>query len=527
VKSVKTTVNPEDFGQLSKLARRAWAQNDWKGFHRIVELLCRFHAHQAESIFLAGLDFKIQGMRTEAKQAFGTAMAMDATRYDAAIELADLESVSRNPERAFELLEKYAPMLHNSPLYADMAGTCYVNIGLPEKAVPLHQIAYELQPSVDIFVGNLAASLGFIGDTERAEALYKELLSRNPKHQRNHYHLARLRKAESDEHLAQMAEALSGDDARDIFLLNAIGKENEDIGNFDAAFEYYQRAADAVYERTLHDVNFDIDILLYQKNKLVGLGSMDQQAPRTNDPIPIFILGLPRTGSTLLEQMLARHESIETLGETDFIDAALREVTQVDSGVQRLSKDLLEAYDDAPDPQAIREYYFRKVGFRLSDKPFFVDKMPYNFLLVDKILAAFPEAVIIHTLRDPIDTCFSMYKQIFTNAYPYSYSLGDLKKYYFEYADYAEKLSRNAPRNYTQIRYEDFVSDTRSVLESLCGQMSLTYSDELLMQDAKNSISMTASAGQIRQGVSPNYKHNWRNFERHLSVLADLANLHG
>ncbi|MEY3007090.1 MAG: hypothetical protein RI942_1432, partial [Pseudomonadota bacterium] len=132
-----------------------------------------------------------------------------------------------------------------------------------------------------------------------------------------------------------------------------------------------------------------------------------------------------------------------------------------------------------------------------------------------------------HTLRDPIDTCFSMYKQIFTNAYPYSYSLGDLKKYYFEYADYAEKLSRNAPRSYTQIRYEDFVSDTRSVLESLCGQMSLTYSDELLMQDAKNSISMTASAGQIRQGVSPNYKHNWRNFERHLSVLADLANLHG
>ena len=87
---VKTTVNPKDFEQLSHLARRAWAQNDWKGFHNLVELLCRFHANQAESIFLAGLDFKVQGVRSEAKQAFATAIAMDASRYDAAIELADL-----------------------------------------------------------------------------------------------------------------------------------------------------------------------------------------------------------------------------------------------------------------------------------------------------------------------------------------------------------------------------------------------------------------------------------------------------
>lgn len=524
---VKTRVNPNDFDQLSRLARRAWAQHDWSGFHSLVELLCRFHANQAESLFLAGLDFKLQGMKSEAKEAFTKTLVMDPTRYDAAIELADLESVSRNPELAFELLEKYVPMLHNSPMYADMAGTCYVNIGLPEKAVPLHQIAYQLQPDVDIFTGNLAASLGFVGDIEQAEALYKKLLARNPKHQRNHYHLARLRKAESDEHLREMTQALTGDDRRDIFLLNALGKESEDIGHFDSAFEYYQRAADAVYEQTQHDVNFDIDILLHQKNRLADLSSLARQAPKAAEAIPIFIVGLPRTGSTLLEQMLARHESIETLGETDFIDAALREVAKVDSGVQRLSKELLEAYDDAPDPQAIREYYLRKVGYRLTDKPFFIDKMPYNFLLVDKILAAFPEAVIIHTLRDPIDTCFSMYKQIFTNAYPYSYSLGDLKKYYVEYADYADKLSRNAPRNYTQVRYEDLVSNTRFVLESLLSQLSLTYTEKLLMQDAKSSISMTASAGQIRQGISSDYKQNWRNFERHLSVLADLANLHG
>lgn len=521
MQKIAATVNVNDFSNLSKLARRAWAQEDWKGFHSLVNLLCRYHPERAETIFLAGRDLKAQGLRSGAKEAFKRALAMDASRYDAAIELADLESITRNPEAAFDLLETYTSMIGNSPLYADMAGTCYVNIGLPAKALPMHEIAHSLQPAVDIFASNLAASKGFIGDIEGAKSLYRTLLNRNPKNQRNHYHLARLERVQSNSHILEMRGVLTGDDARDVFLLNALGKEYEDLGHFDKAFECYRRSSDAIYAHLQHDVDVDIRMLDYQAERLSKL-RISPSHPEPGMPTPIFIVGLPRTGSTLLEQMLARHESIETLGETDLIDAAIREVTQYNDSGQRLSTTLFEAYDHAPEPLLIREYYFRKAGYRLTGKPFFIDKMPYNFILIDKILAAFPEAIIINTLRDPIDTCLSMYKQIFTNAYLYSYSLTDLTRYYLAYRDYVSKLLSFGLPNVHQVIYEDLVKEPGLTLQCLLRSLGLHYSESLLMHNAERSVSMTASAGQIRSGIQDTYAHNWKNYEKHLLRVRDI-----
>lgn len=522
MKKVKTTVNPNDFQQLSKLARGAWLKQDQNGFHALVVLLSRYHANKAETIFLIGLDFKQQGLRTEAKNAFRNALEMDDTRHDAAIELADLEAITGNPEVAYELLESYAPKLKNSPMYADMAGTCYVNIGLPEKALEMHEIAHALQPGVDIFAGNLAASRGFVGDFEGAKALYEQLLAKNPGHQRNHYHLARLGKAQSYDHIEQMKSVLTGDDLRDIFLLNALGKEYEDLGYFDEAFNYYRRAADAVYEQTQHDVEIDLSVLRYQKNQLGAVKPDTGRARIVGEPTPIFIVGLPRTGSTLLEQLLSRHDSIETLGETAFIDSALRACTSVETGVHRISAAELEEYDRAPDPRFVRKYYLSKTQFRLQGKPYFIDKMPYNFLLIDKIWEAFPDAIVINTRRDPIDTCFSMYKQIFTNAYLYSYSLSDLRKYYTAYDEYIQMASNLADPRFLTVQYEDLVTDPESQLRGVIERLGLAFVPQILMEDPSRSVSMTASAAQIREGIQAGYRQNWRNFESHLSPLMGL-----
>jgi tetratricopeptide (TPR) repeat protein len=522
VKKVKTTVNPNDFQQLSKLARGAWLKQDQNGFHALVVLLSRYHANKAETIFLIGLDFKQQGLRTEAKNAFRKALEMDDTRHDAAVELADLEAITGNPEVAYELLQSYAPKLKNSPMYADMAGTCYVNIGLPEKALEMHEIAHALQPDVDIFAGNLAASRGFVGDVEGAKALYEQLLSKNPGHQRNHYHLARLSKARSQDHVEQMKSVLTGDDVRDIFLLNALGKEHEDLRDFDLAFDYYRRAADAVYEQTQHDVEIDLSLLEYQKSRLSSVSPYSERTHSVDEPAPIFIVGLPRTGSTLLEQMLSRHDAIETLGETAFIDSAMRACTNVETGVHRISAAELEDYDRAPDPRFVREYYLKKTQYRLQGKPYFIDKMPYNFLLIDKILEAFPDAIIVNTRRDPIDTCFSMYKQIFTNAYLYSYSLSDLRKYYTAYEEYMQVASNLADPRFLTVQYEDLVTNPESQLREVLERLGLAFLPQILTEDPSRSVSMTASAAQIREGIQTSYRQNWRNFESHLSPLMEL-----
>lgn len=522
MKKVKTTVNPHDFQQLSKLARGAWLKQDQNGFHTLVVLLSRYHANKPETMFLIGLDFKQQGLRTEAKNALRQALKMDDTRHDAAIELADLEAITGNPEVAYELLESYKPKLKNSPMYSDMAGTCYVNIGEPEKALEMHEIAYALQPGVDIFAGNLAASRGFVGDVKGAKVLYEQLLAKNPGHQRNHYHLARLGKAQSYDHIEQMKSVLTGDDVRDIFLLNALGKEHEDLGHFDEAFNYYRRAADAVYEQTQHDVEIDLSLLEYQKSRLSSVSPKNVRACSVDEPTPIFIVGLPRTGSTLLEQMLSRHESIETLGETAFIDSALRARTNAETGIHRISVAELEEYDRAPDPRFVREYYTSKTQYRLKGTPYFIDKMPYNFLLIDKVWEAFPDAIIINTLRDPVDTCFSMYKQIFTNAYLYSYSLSDLRKYYTAYDKYMQVVSNLADPRFLTVQYEDLVTDPESHLREVLERLGLAFDPQILMEDPSRSVSMTASAAQIREGIQTGYRQNWRNFESHLSPLMGL-----
>lgn len=522
MKKVKTTVNPNDFQQLSKLARGAWLKQDQNGFHALVVLLSRYHANKAETIFLVGLDFKQQGLRTEAKNAFAQALKMDDSRHDAAIELADLEAITGNPEIAYELLESHKSKLKNSPMYADMAGTCYINIGLPEKALEMHEIAHALQPNVDIFAGNLAASRGFVGDVKVAKALYEQLLSKNPVHHRNHYHLARLSKARSQDHIEQMKSVLTGDDARDIFLLNALGKEHEDVGDFDQAFNYYRQAADAVYEQTQHDVDIDLSLLRYQRGRLDAVTPRAERSVSGKALTPIFIVGLPRTGSTLLEQMLSRHDSIETLGETAFIDSALRARINTETGVHRISVADLQEYDRAPDPQFVREYYLSKTQYRLEGKPYFIDKMPYNFLLIDKIWQAFPDAIIINTQRDPIDTCFSMYKQIFTNAYLYSYSLSDLKKYYSAYDEYMRAASSLSDSRFLTVQYEDLVTDPESELRAVFEHLGVAFLPQILTEDPSRSVSMTASAAQIREGIQTGYRQNWRNFESHLSPLLDL-----
>ena len=522
MKKVKTTVNPNDFQQLSTLARGAWLRQDQNGFHALVVLLSRYHANKPETIFLIGLDLKQQGLRTEAKNAFRQALKMDDARHDAAIELADLEAITGNPEVSYELLKSYTPKLKNSPMYADMAGTCYVNIGLPEKALEMHAIAYELQPDVDIFAGNLAASRGFVGDVEGAKSLYEQLLIKNPGHQRNHYHLARLSKARSRDHIEQMKSVRTGDNLRDIFLFNALGKEHEDLGNFDEAFHYYQQAADAVYEQTQHDVEIDLSLLEYQKRRLSSVTAGNVRSLGADEPTPIFIVGLPRTGSTLLEQMLSRHAAIETLGETAFIDSALRARTTAETGVHRISIAELEEYDRAPDPSFVREYYASKTQYRLQGKPYFIDKMPYNFLLIDKIWEAFPDAIVVNTRRDPIDTCFSMYKQIFTNAYLYSYSLSDLRKYYTAYEEYMQMLSNLADPRFLTVQYEDLVTNPESQLRKVFDRLGLVLDPQILAEDPSRSVSMTASAAQIREGIKTTYRQNWRNFESHLSPLMGL-----
>ncbi len=235
--------------RLSDEGRHAIRSKDWNRVAACAREILRQDARSAEGHFLAGLVEKVAGRPAKAAEAFAQSLALDDTRHDAAVELADQYAIARRNGDAAALLARFVNKLQNSPRYLDMAGTTYSQIGLPDKAMPLYRRANELQPGMPLFQANLAACGVYLGEIEEAKALYRGLLERNPTHQRNHYHLSRLERARDDAHVRQMEEVLRTTGLtpdKNVFMYFAIGKELEDLGRWEEAFRYYRMAGDAV-----------------------------------------------------------------------------------------------------------------------------------------------------------------------------------------------------------------------------------------------------------------------------------------
>ncbi|MGD8385405.1 MAG: sulfotransferase, partial [Lysobacterales bacterium] len=446
-------------------------------------------------------------------------------RYDAAVELANQYSVARRNADAAGLLARYEDKLDNSPIYLDMAGTVYTEIGLPKRAYPLYKKANALQPGIDLFMANLASCSVFLGKIEEARELYEALLERFPEHRRNHYQLARLRRAKDRGHIEQMLEVLQNSSEppdRNIFLYYALGKEFEDLEDWDRAFEYYARAGDAVTDVANYDVARDIAII----DKVIEVcdaswlgGSASRPSGRQAGKTPIFIVGLPRTGTTLTERILASHTQVETLGETLFLQMALRQVSDVRT-IESMTPEIIEAAA-RQDMGQIADSYLGSVRYRLGDEPMFIDKLPFNFLYLGFIARAWPHARIVYLNRNPMDACFSMYKQVFTWAYKFSYSLEGLGRYYVTYERLREHWRTVLGDRLIEVDYESLVNDQEAQTRRLLDNLGLEFQQACLDFDKNTEPSATASSVQIREKVHQRSINKWTRFARQLQPLKE------
>jgi len=217
-----------EISAISMTARRAVRVQDWRRVEACANEIIRRDATNPEGHFLAGLVHKIAQRPGRAMEAFERALALDDRRYDAAIELANQYSVMRRNGDAAAILKKYEDSLDNSPMYLDMAGTIYSEIGMPQLGWPLYLKATALQPGVDLFLANRAACAVYLGKISEAREIYEALLKRFPHHRRNHYQLSRLEKARDYKHVEQMKAILEKSDEppdRNIFMYYAIAKE--------------------------------------------------------------------------------------------------------------------------------------------------------------------------------------------------------------------------------------------------------------------------------------------------------------
>jgi len=514
-----------DLTQISATARRAARSRDWATVDACANEILRQDETSTEGYFLTGLVQKASHKPLKAAQAFEKALALDANRYDAAVELANQYSIARRNGDAAALLAKYEEALDNSPMYLDLAGTIYTDIGMSLKAWPLYQKATELQPGVDLFQANLAACAVYLGKTEEASGIYRALLQRFPGHRRNHYQLSRLRKAKDAAHVEQMKKILrTSDEApdRNIFLYCAIGKELEDLERWEESFEYYKMAGDAVTSVANYDVAADIELI----DKIIEVcnaewlaGDAGISTADNTGKTPIFIVGLPRTGTTLTERIVASHSQVESVGETLFLQMVLRRESEVDS-VENMNPAMVEAVAQI-DMGRIATGYLDTLRYRLGDEPMFIDKLPFNILFLGFIAKAWPDARIIHLGRNPMDACFSMYKQVFTWAYKFSYSLEGLGRYYVAYDRLRNHWREILKDRMIEVEYESLVTDQESQTRILLDKLGLEFEEACLHFEKNKAPSATASSVQVRGKVHTGSVNKWARFAKQLQPLRE------
>ena len=302
----------------------------------------------------------------------------------------------------------------------------------------------------------------------------------------------------------------------------ALGKALEDEARYAPSFEHYERA-NAL--RALR-VNYDAQEMSEFVRRSKALLSAEFFASRAGygaaAPDPIFIVGLPRAGSTLIEQILASHSAVEgTMELPDLLMIAGALAGQREPSAQPRYPTVLGELS-ADSCRALGQQYLDQTGIqRKTPKPFFIDKMPNNFLHIGLIRMVLPNAKIIDARRHPMACCFSGFKQQFAEGHRYTYRLSDIGGYYRDYVELMAHFDRVLPGKILRVLYEDMIDDTEAQVRRLLAYCGLAFEPKCLRFYENDRPVRTPSAQQVRKPIYRDGVEHWRHYETWLRPLKD------
>ena len=487
--------------------------------------LCRQVLSQAPKMprahFLAGLIALENGDRRMAEQAFENTVRYNETHAAAWARLAQLYATSGRIRMAEAALLNAANTQRGNPATLDLIGTVFRLAGNLAASLEWHQKAVDADGSHVPFLVNLANAHSYCGRPETARHLLQACLDRRPDDAQVHWLLSRTRRAESREHIETMRELLiaAGSPEDAAYLWYAIGKELEDLGDWDEAFEAWSSGAAAKRQRV--EWNEADDAALFATLQATFTREwLAEHRGECFDAGPIFIVGEPRSGTTLLDRMLDAHPAVASAGELRYFGYAVRQAIGSDEPRQ-FSATLLEAAARG-DATAIGEAYVDLVSTLRLDSPHVIDKLPANYIYLPLILAALPNARIIHLRRRPMDACLAIYKQLFADAYLYSYDLGELARHYRRYLDLMSSWRERFGEKFIEVDYEALVADPEETLRPVLQAIGLSWNAACLEYHTRDSATSTASAHQVREAPHQRSVGHWRHFADRLQPVAEI-----
>jgi len=457
---------------------------------------------------------RAQGMLQEAIHCYHHAILLKPDYADAhsnlgaaLLDLENIEGAKLCLTKALELKPEHAQALNNM-------GNVHMAEGDPNKASYLYEQAINYKPDYASAHNNFGNALKELGDFQGAREEYDRALGLNPKYAEAHYNRSNL--VNFKEH----SELIPEPDSANPYVQFALGKAYDDRGEYEHAWKYFQ-VGNWIKRQTIDYREKEALELIERVKSVFTLGLFERFKSSGNPSTrPLFIIGFPRCGSTLVEQILSSHPKIHGAGELTILEM-MQGPDWPESVGQWSTKFGPSGGSDVF--AELGDSYLARLP--KTDNPFTTDKLLGNFLRVGLIHLMFPNARIIHVSRDPLDTCLSCYQHLFTRGVWFSYDLAELGRYYKAYESLMDHWAITLPQLVYSVSYEELVRRPDIEIGGMLGELGLQWDDACLEFWKNPRAVRTASNVQVRQPLFTSSVGKWKHYEFGLEPLKDALGL--
>ena len=502
-----------------------FSDGDWAPAEIITRAYLNQHGNHVEAMrLLARIAFK-RDVLDDAELLLQAVLEL-APDYQAARH--DYASVLLERHRYLQARQQLEMLLAIEPVnrqYRTLYATTCVGLGEHERAITLYrELLADAPRAADLHL-SIAHSLKTLGHQEASIEAYHAAAAARPNFGDAYWSLANLKtyRFTSDE----IARMQAGESAPGVALVDryhlcfALGKAFEDRDDYEQSYRYYEMGNSLKRSES----RYRPEILETNTARQREVCSREFFARRSmfgaKNPDPIFILGLPRAGSTLLEQILASHSQVEGTQELADIPRMANELQGREPDMTNPRYPGILAEKSAEDFLRMGEKYLNDTRIYRTGKPFFIDKMPNNFRHIGLIHLMLPNAKIIDARREPMACCFSNLKQLFANGQEFTYSIDDIARYYRTYLDLMEHWDEVLPGRVLRVRHEDVVDDLEVNVRRMLDFCGLQFEPKCVDFHKTERSVRTASSEQVRQPIFREGLDQWKHYERWLAPLKD------
>ncbi|WP_241233476.1 tetratricopeptide repeat-containing sulfotransferase family protein [Altericroceibacterium xinjiangense] len=509
---------------LEAQARLALKRGDLSAAVTAARALALAHPDQPAGFFLLGIAAAEAGQIAKAVPMIEAAVEL-GPKAEYLAQLARLLILLHRDGEAADAAERAMTLAPNDPLTLDTIGCVLARLGRHEQSIAPFSAAVAAEPANLEYRYNLAAAQGFTGRVDKARTHYENILTKDLGNARAHYALAILsRQTDQSNHVRRLKAALGVSTSPDdrLRIGYALAKELEDIGKPEEAFQHLAQA-NTTHKRRI-GYNFAHDAAIFDAIEArfgTRAQCMASGAGKATSS-PIFVVGMPRTGTTLVDRILSSHRDVGSAGELQAMPLVVKRLAGTSS--RTVIDPATVMASGAIDPAVLGGSYLAQAGHHKPvGTPRFTDKLPANFLYVGHIARALPMAPIVCLRRNPMDTIWSNYKNLFASQsayYAYSYDLMDIARYYVRFDRLMALWESLFPGRVLQLSYEQLVADQEGQTRRLLEHCGLEWDEACLSFHENSAAVATPSAAQVRRPLNADSVGKWRSHEAHLRHVA-------